>query len=254
MFKLIFFIIARIIYFEVSSMRSFATAVMIVFLCLSSFACKSEEKAAPPPPVVAKGAETKAPEAEPTPPGVPVTETFEREPQLSLFARVASYRPADDDSEALGFWTTYIDHIQRTSGMRPQSGRDNSNGWVIHGIKGLTSVAFFAPLAVKPATRYHVSFDFKGELPKDASAGIGALEFKEFLWIGEQFTEELSKKYQSSVFPGIVVKSKSDWQSYSFDFTTSAQAGMIHLILYRDGNMDREKPVFFDNIAITEIQ
>jgi len=235
-------------------MRSFATTVMIVFLCFSSFACKPEERATPQPPAVAKASEAKAPEAEPTPTAVPVTETFEREPQLSLFARVASFRPADADSEAVGFWTTYIDHIQRTSGMRPNSGRDSSNGWVIHGIKGMTSVAFFAPLAVKPATRYHVSFDFRGELPKDASAGIGALEFKEFLWIGEQFTEELSKKYQSGAYPGIAAKSKSDWQSYSFDFTTSPQAGMIHLILYRDGNMDKEKPVFFDNIAITGTQ
>lgn len=235
-------------------MRSLATTIMIICLCLSSFACKPEEKAAPQPAAVVRDSATKAPETEPTPPGVPVTETFEREPQLSLFARVASFRPADDDSEGLGFWTTYIDHIQRTSGMRPKSGRDNSNGWTIHGIKGLSSVAFFAPLAVKPTTRYHVSFDFKGELPKGASAGIGVLEFKEFLWIGEQFTEELSKKYQSGAFPGITVKNKNDWQSYSFDFTTSPQAGMVHLILYRDGNMDREKPVFFDNIAMTETQ
>lgn len=235
-------------------MRSFATTIMIICLCLSSFACKPEEKAAPQPAAAVTDSATKVSEAEPTPPGVPVTETFEREPQLSLFARVASFRPADDDSEGLGFWTTYIDHIQRTSGMRPRSGRDNSNGWIIHGIKGLSSVAFFAPLAVKPTTRYHVSFDFKGELPKGASAGIGVLEFKEFLWIGEQFTEELSKKYQSGAFPGITVKNKNDWQSYSFDFTTSPQAGMVHLILYRDGNMDRDKPVFFDNIAMTETQ
>lgn len=233
-------------------MRPFANAAVIVIFCLFCFACKSEEKDTPQTPPPAKESTAKAPEAEPTPPGVPVTETFEREPQLSLFARVASFRPADDDSEALGFWTTYIDHVQRTSGMRPKAGRDDSNGWVIHGIKGMTSVAFFAPLAVKPETRYHVSFDYKGELPKDASAGMGALEFKEFLWIGEQFTEELSKEYQSGAFPGMAVKSKKGWQTYSFDFTTSPHAGMIHLVLYRDGNMDREKPVFFDNIAITE--
>jgi hypothetical protein len=234
-------------------MHSFGRTIIILLLCLSCFACKSEEKAAPQPPV-AKGPGAIAPEAEPTPPDVPVTETFEREPQLSLFARVASYRPADDDSEALGVWTTDIDHLQRISGMRPKSGRDNSNGWLMHGIKGMSSVAFFAPLAVKPATRYHVSFDFKGELPRDASAGISALEFKEFLWIGEQFTATLSKKYQSGSFPGVTVKSRNDWQNYSFDFTTSPQAEMIHLVLYRDGNMDKDQPVFFDNIAITEKQ
>lgn len=236
-------------------MRSFTTTVFMTILCLSCFACRSDEKAAPQPPVkttIEKGADVKTPEKEPSPPGVPVTETFEREPQLSLFARVASYRPADDDSEGLSYWATYIDHIERTSGMRPKRGRNDSNGWAIQGIKGVPSIAFFAPLAVKPATRYHISFDFKGELPKDASAGIGALEFKEFLWIGEQFTEELCKKYQTGAVPGIAVKSGNEWQSYSFDFTSSPQTGMIHLVLYRDGNMDREKPVFFDNIAITE--
>lgn len=240
-------------------MRSFATAVIIILLSLSCFSCKSEEKTTPLSPnapqgkqTTGKGEETTTTTAEPTPPGVPISETFDREPQLNLFARVAAYRPADDDSKGLGFWTTYIDHIQRTSGMRPKSGRDNSNGWVIHGIKGISSVSFFAPLAVKPAARYHVSFDFKGDLPQGASAGIGILEFKEFLWIGEQFTEELNKKYQSGSFPGITLNKKSDWQTHSFDFTTSPQTGMIHLILHRDGAMDREKPVFFDNIAITE--
>lgn len=236
-------------------MHPFATTAMIVLLSLSCFACKPGEKEVQPAAAttaVNKGEARENAAAEPVPPGVPVTETFEQEPQLSLFARVASHRPADDDSEGLGFWTTYIDHIQRTSGMRPKTGRDSSKGWVIQGIKGVPSIAFFAPLAVKPATSYHVSFDFKGELPKDASAGIGALEFKEFLWIGEQFTEELSQKYQSGAFPGTSVKSSHEWHSYTFDFTTTPAAGMIHLILYRDGNMDREKPVFFDNISITE--
>ncbi len=234
-------------------MRSIVTAVTIV-LCLSCFSCKSEEKAVELSPAAAKGTEAARAEAEPTPPAIPVTETFEREPQFSLFARVGAYRPTDDDSESLGVWTTDIDHIQRTSGMRPESGRDNSHGWVIHGIKEMSSISFFAPLAVKPATRYHVSFDFKGELPKGGGAGISVLEYTEFLWIGEQFTEVLSKKYQCGSFSGKGVKSRRDWQNYSFSFTTPPQAGMIHLILYRDGNMDSEKPVFFDNIAITEVQ
>ena len=240
-------------------MRPFVIAVTIVLLCLSGFACKSDEKAtpllAPGAPqeeqAAGKGQEMKATDAEATPPGIPVSESFDREPQLSLFARVAAYRPADNDSEGLGFWTTYIDHIQRTSGMRPKSGRDESNGWIIHGIKGVSSVSFFAPLAVKPATRYHVTFDFKGNLPQEASAGVGVLEFKKFLWVGEQFTEELSKEYQSGSFAGITLKNKNEWKQHSFDFTTSPQAGMIHLILHRDGVMDREKPVFFDNIAVT---
>lgn len=245
-------------------MRPFVTALVIALLSLSCFACKPEDKSGGPQPApgvqkgdeaASKGGEPKTTDTvPPIPPGVPVTETFDKEPQLSLFARVASYRPAAEDSDGLGFWTTYIDHIQRTSGMRPKIGRDNSNGWVIQGIKGLSSIAFFAPLAVKPVTRYHVSFDFKGDLPQGATAGVGALEFKEFLWIGEQFTEEQVKEYQSGAFAGVTLKNKNNWKNHSFDFTTSPRAGMVHLIIYRDGNMDREKPVFFDNIAITEVQ
>lgn len=239
-------------------MRSFATAITIVLFCLSCFACKSEEKTTPQLPVKApqeesanKKADAKGVEAAPAPPGVPVSETFDREPQLSLFPRVATFRAADDDKENIALWTTYIDHIQRTSGMRPKNGRDNSNGWSIHGIKGVSSVSFFAPLAVKPSTRYRVTFDFKGDLPQKASAGIGILEFKEFLWIGQQFTEKLSKEYQSGAFAGIDLKGRNNWKNHSFDFTTSPQAAMIHLILYYDGSSDREKPAFFDNISIS---
>lgn len=231
-------------------MRPFVTAATIFILSLSGLACSNEKGTSPP--LVTESPETKSAAAEPIPPGIPVSETFDKEPQLSLFARIASFRPADDDKDGLGFWTTYIDHVQRTSGMRPKSGRDNSNGWVIQGIKGVPSIAFFAPLAVKPGTAYHVSFDFKGDLPKDASAGIGVLEFRKFLWIGEQFSEAISREYQTGTYPGAAVTSQRDWQSYGFDFTTSPMAGMIHLILYRDGNMDREKPVFFDNITIIE--
>lgn len=242
-------------------MRSFVKSVTIVLLCFFCLACNAEKKTTPLPTAegqhgeeaAGKAQETKTTGTTPTPPGIPVTETFDGAPQLSLFPRVASFRPAADDSKGLGFWTTYIDHIQRTSGMRPKSGRDDSNGWTIHGIKGISSVAFFSPLAVKPATRYHVTFDFKGDIPKDASAGIGALEFKEFLWIGEQFTEEMITKYESGAFAGITLKNKRDWQRHSFEFTTSPQARMIHLILHYDGALDREKPVFFDNIAVTEV-
>lgn len=242
-------------------MRPFVTALAVLCFCLPFVACKAEKETAPPavpggaPPATEQGkvAPARPSEPPPPPPGVPVTETFDKDPQINLFARVASYRPADDDTKGLGFWSTYIDHIQRTSGMRPKSGRNGSNGWVIQGIKGLDSVSFFAPLAVKPTTRYQVTFDFKGDLPKGASAGVGVLEFREFLWIGEQFTEALSKEYQTGTWPGVAIKTTSDWKSYAFDFTTSPGAGMIHLVLFRDGVMDRDKPVIFDNIAVKEV-
>lgn len=248
-------------------MRPHVTVMLFLLLCLSLCACRSEKEgpaspavvspqqnSSPPSAMPASNAGTPTPSNEPTPPGIPVTETFDREPQLNLFPRVAAYRPADDDSKGLSFWNSYLEHVLRTSGMRPGSGRNRSNGWVLHGISGLDSISFFAPLKVNPSAHYKVTFDFKGEIPKGGSAGIGVLEFKEFLWVDEQFTEAMCKEFQTGAYPGKMIQTGGEWKTYTFDFTVSPQAGMIHLIFYRDGVMQREKPVVFDNISVTEIK
>lgn len=228
----------------------------ILLVCILLSACDSREQTPTPPAVPEKtGTQSGTPsttETPPPPPSPPVVETFDKEPQLNLFARVGSYRPDDDNAEGLGYWSAFIDHVQRTSGMRPKAGRSDSRGWVVHGIKGLDSIAFFAPLAVKPTTSYTVSFDLKGDFPKGTKAGIGVLEFSEFLWISDQFTEAMSKEFQTASFPGVTVTNKSDWKTYTFTFTTTPRAGMIHLVIFREGPMDREIPILFDNISVEE--
>jgi len=190
--------------------------------------------------------------AEVQPPAPPMSENFDGEPQLSLFPRVSGSRPEDGDSEGLGFWKTYIEHLLRTCGVADQAGRDGSRAWLIRSIKGLESVAFFSPLAVKPETAYRVSFAFKGELPEGASAGIGILEFDEFLWIGEQYPESLMRDHQTGARDGVRLQGKQEWQDHSFTFTTAPKSRMIHLVLFRDGADDRKQPVFFDDIRIEE--
>lgn len=222
--------------------------LLSTLLLLALSACsRGDETPSPEPP-----APVPAVAAEAIPPGPPVRETFDSEPQLSLFPRTGAYRPEDEDKEGNSYWAAFIDHIVRTSGMRPGAGRDGSNGWEIHGIKGLDSVAFFAPLGVKPATTYRISFDFKGEIPKGGSAGLGAIEFNEFLWIGDQFPQTLVEKHQVGQHSGISLKGKKGWEKHTFSVTTSPKGAMLHLILFRDGAMDRQKPVFFDNIVIEE--
>lgn len=224
------------------------SSLLLVVLCACS---KGDEAPVSPAPATSSPLPVTSPEA--PPPGPPVRETFDGEPQLSLFPRTGAYRPEEDDRDGSSYWTAFIDHIVRTSGMRAGSGRNGSKGWEIRGFKGLESVAFFAPLGVKPATTYRISFDFKGELPKDGSAGLGALEFDQFLWIGDQFTKSLCEQHQTARYPGVSLKGNNPWKSHTFTVTTSAKAAMLHLILFRDGPMDREKPVFFDNIIIEEV-
>lgn len=189
----------------------------------------------------------------PPPPTAPLRETFDGEPQLSLFPRTGAFRPEQEQAEAMGYWASFIDHIMRTSGVVQKAGKDGSNSWTIRGIKGLDSIAFFSPLGVKPATTYRVSFDFKGELPKGASGGVGVLEFDQFLWIADQFTEKLIREHQTAAHPGKSLTGNQEWKTHTFTFTTAPNTGMIHLVLFRDGVMDREKPVWFDNLAIEEV-
>lgn len=231
---------------------SFLTGTLLSVTLLAGLlaGCDSRREEQPPPAPSAnlqeKTGQTQAP------PAPPLTETFDKAPQLSLFPRVGAFRPEAEDSQGLAFWDTYIDHLIRTSGVAAGAGRGGGNAWAFKSISGLDSVAFFSPLAVKPQTAYRVSFAFRGELPKGATAGIGLLEFDEFLWIDEQFPQTLIQKHQSGAHEGLRLSGKREWDEHTFTFTTSPKTHMVHLIIFREGTEDRKKPVLFDDIRIEE--
>ncbi len=240
----------------------------IILLLLSLLACQSQtdekqNKTAKvdAPTQVESGQETpqepqensaKKPPTPPSPPSPPIFENFQARPQLSFFPRAGAFRPANDDKEGLQYWRTYIEHLMRTSGpIKPEPDGDNI-AFGFRAIKGLESVGVFSPLAVKPNTTYEVSVVISCDLTEDASAGIGLLEFKEFLWIGEQFSEEMAKEHQIGAQKGITLSGKIENQAKNFTFTTGPQTEMIHLIFFRDGAQDRN-PVLIDDIAIDEV-
>lgn len=197
----------------------------------------------------ARDAQPTAARNEPDVPKPPVRETFEGEPQISLFPRVGGERPEGDPQE-VGIWTAYVEHLMRLSGVADQVGRNNSRGWVVASLRSVGSVGFFVPLAVQPNTTYRVSFDFAGELPKGGSAGVGALELDRFLWISDQLTKAQLKEHQTGLHQGVRLTGRQEWGTHTFTFTTSPRAGMIHLVLFREGAADRKQPVRFDNIVV----
>lgn len=234
-------------------MRPLPIPLLPVLLFTLLAGCSSPEKGSEtakstgvPQPTVQKSTEEQAP------PAPPLRETFDGEPRLSLFPRVSAFRPEDGDTEGLSYWGTFIDHLIRTSGLVEKAGRGGSRAWAVRSIKGIDSVAFFSPLAVKPQTAYRVSFALKCELPKEATAGVGVIEFDEFLWIGEQYPESLLRQHQTGAREGVRLKGKEEWKEHSFTFTTSPKTRMVHLILFRDGAEDRKHPVLFDDIRIEE--
>jgi hypothetical protein len=184
------------------------------------------------------------------PPAPPLRETFDGEPQLSLFPRVAGYRPEDADREGLAYWNTFIEHLVQVSGPVSGAGRDGSRAWSIRSLEGLDSIGFFSPLAVEPGRSYRVTFLFRGDLPQGATAGIGVLEFDQFLWIGDQFTETMLKEHQTGASEGVRLSGSQGWAEHAFTFTVSPRTRMIHLVLFRDGTGDRKQPVLFDDIRI----
>lgn len=186
------------------------------------------------------------------PPAPPVFESFDGTPQLSLFARLGDYRPEDGDSVALPFWRTYVEHLVKISGVAVVDGGGN-RAFALRGIKGLDSVGFFSPLAVSPETTYEVSFRARTWLPEGGTAGVGVLEYDRFLWISEQYAETLDRQHRRGMHAGVVLGGVNEWERHAFRFTTGADTGMIHLILFREGAVERE-PVFFDDIRIEPVR
>lgn len=184
-----------------------------------------------------------------TPPTPPLTETFEAAPQLSLFPRAGDVRP-EETEERFPYWKTFIEHIVKTSGPANIERENGKTSWALRGIKTIDSVGYFSPLAVQPETSYKVKLQIKTELTEGASAGVGILEFSEFLWIGNQFTEAEMNLYGTGSQEGVRLTGTRDWEEQSFTFTTGPQTNMIHLIFFREGEHDRN-PVLFDDISIT---
>lgn len=239
---------------------------MLLAACESSHNDTSSNPTSPPAPAVKPAdqqdqapPQTPSPETQSeiekqTPPAPPLSEDFQGKPKLSLFPRAGTYRPEDDNAKGIKFWLTYIDHLRRTSGpIKPDGDKSDNIAFAFRPIKGLDSVGYFSPIAVKPSTTYAVSARFNCDLPEGATAGVGVLEFDRFQWIGEQFSQSLAQKHQLASQPGISLSGKVDNKVEKFTFTTGAKTGMIHLVFFREGKHDR-KPVIFDDISIKEVK
>ena len=184
------------------------------------------------------------------PPKPPILEDFQGAPKISLFPRAGDFRPADD-SDRLPYWNTFIEHLIKVTGVAEEQ-TSGSRGWTFRSIKTIDSVGFFSPLAVEPQSTYQVSFRLTTELPEGASAGIGILEFNEFLWISSQYTEELHNKHYRGVHEGKRVTGTTSGQ-HTFTFTTGPETHMIHVVLFREGAHDRNS-LMFDDIAVDEVK
>jgi hypothetical protein len=191
-------------------------------------------------------------EAAPTPPGPPVLETFQGSPQISLFPRLGDFRPEDDDKERLPFWKTYREHLMKISGMVEADQVTGNKIFLFRGIKGIDSVGHFAPLAVEPGTDYKIGLKLKAKLPEGATTGLGILEFRQFLWIGEQYPESLHKEFFLGSKELLRINRTKGWQSFQFAFTTGPETQMIHLVLFREGPASDRVPILVDNISLLE--
>lgn len=186
-----------------------------------------------------------------TPPTPPLLETFQGDPQLSLFPRLGDFRPEDDD-ERLPFWKSYREHLLKISGVVKADAVSSNRIFSFRGIKGIDSVAHFAPLAVQPNTRYRVRLKLNAKLPEKASTGVGLLQFRQFLWLGEQYPESLHTQLYLSSQELLRVRETDDWQDFDLQFTSGPETKMIHLLLFREGPASDRNPVLVDNISVME--
>lgn len=201
----------------------------------------------PQPPVLTNSVNVPV-EVEREPPSPPLKEDFQGDPKISLFPRVGDYKP-DPGDKTFGYWRAFIDHLVRITKIVEDSSNGN-RAWSFRSIDTIDSLGYFAPVAVKPETDYTVSFELAADLPEGASAGIGIIEFGQFLWFKEQYTEKTYRDYFKNVQEGLRLTGKIT-DSFSFSFRTGSTTSMVHLVLFRDGAHDR-KALIFDNIEIKE--
>lgn len=241
-----------------TSLRQLAIAMLAVSLLVTGGCDKPAQEdgsiqpaATQASPLADSGPPLPAEKAPPEPPSPPIREDFEGEPQLSLFPRVGDFRPDDEEKDRIGYWLTFIDHLKKTSGL-VQSSTDGNHAWGFRSINTIDSVGYFSPLAVLPGTTYRVDFRIQADLPEGASAGIGLMEFRQFLWEGDQLTEKMFSDNALRVTEGIRLTGQHGWERQSFTFTTSPETHMIHLVLFRDG-LDSKQGVLFDDISVAVV-
>lgn len=226
------------------------TPRLLVFLSLLLLGCGCQPTtpADPAAPTVQPGSSAAA---APTP---PLHEDFETAPRLSLFPRIGDYRPTDEELERLRYWKTYLEHVTKTSGplVIPPPQQQAGRVFALRSVADLESVAFFAPLQVRPGGTYQVSLAVRTELPEGGVFGIGVLEFDRFLWVSEQYTKALMERHQTGVHPGLELRGQRPWNNHRFRFTTGPRTAMVHLVFYREGRGDR-KPVLLDDIRVEEV-
>jgi len=197
----------------------------------------------------ANGANDVSAGPEPLPPGPPLMETFQASPQLSLFPRLGDFRP-EDGAARLPFWKTYREHLLKISGVVEVDPGTGNRAFSFRGIKGIDSLGHFAPLAVAPDTRYRLTLKLNVDLLAGATAGIGVLEFREFIWVGEQYPQSLHQEYFLAASELLRLAQSGGWREYALPFTTGPETRMIHLVLFREGPADR-RPVLIDDISIS---
>ncbi|MGW8311880.1 MAG: hypothetical protein ACWGOL_01465 [Desulfuromonadales bacterium] len=181
-----------------------------------------------------------------TPPGPPLLENFQAAPQLRLFPWVGDFRPAIVDQQQTHWQTLIKQLVKGTSIAEDQA--TGSRAWVFSGIEGNMSSGYFAPLRVEPQTSYQVSFKLTADLQKDSTAGIRIIEFDEFLWIGEQYTEEQYRSRYQGSHKGKRLTGKVNGQQ-SIIFTTGADTHMIHLVLFQAETHAGDR-IMFDDIQV----
>jgi len=189
-------------------------------------------------------------EPEQKPPKPPIFEDFQGDPQLSLFPRAGDFRPAED-SDRLPYWNTFIEHLVKVTGVAEEQ-ETGSRAWVFRSIKSIDSLGYFSPLGVEPHTTYQISFQLAAELTEGASAGIGILEFNQFLWIPGQYTEATFKQHFRGSHEGKRLTGTSKGE-HTFTFTTGPETRMIHVVLFREGAHDRNS-VMFDDIRVEKVK
>jgi hypothetical protein len=134
-----------------------------------------------------------------------------------------------------------------------RSGKNDSVGLVINGIKGLSSVGYSTPIIVEPSRNYRVEFWMKSGMGNDEEGGVGYLEYDTLIPTRQQLTQVENARHIVGGEDSVRIKGEHGWKKFTFDFTTGPESEMVHVFFYREGDPG-PGPLIFDDISIRVIQ
>ena len=185
-----------------------------------------------------------------------VHEDFEASPQLPLIPRVAGIDFGVDgsDQDRVAMRAAYELLFTRVSGVAPGMGLGGSAGLVLRWVPMSSLVGYAIPQVVKPSARYRVGWSMlNGALQPGEAVSVVVEQFDTVEATGMQFMMSYVNTHSVHRETMAQIDAAQPWTRHGFEFSTTPNTHMVHIVFFRSGAPNPE-PVRFDDFTVEDVE